>query len=219
MKLPSAVILPNLQQGTAEWFAARAGKLTASRFAQVLTPTGKLSAQADALARKLARECVMPDPQEFQGTRYTEWGQFHEPAAREAFAETLKPCWQVAQVGFCVNKRLPVLGCSPDGLVFDVRGVEAGLEIKCPAIDTLVEWLLSPGVIPKEYLPQVHGSMVVTGLREWHFCGYHPGAPLHLACAVWNDYTDKLALALDEFAANYYMTRKQVLRVLGKEVA
>lgn len=217
MKLPSAVIIPNIQQGTAEWFAARAGKLTASRFAQVLTPTGKLSAQADALARKLARECVMPDPQEFQGNRYTEWGQFHEPAAREAFAA--ETGFIVDTVGFCVNKQLPVLGCSPDGLIRLGDGYITGLEIKCPAIDTLVEWLLSDGTIPKEYMPQVHGSMVVTGLQIWHFCGYHPGAPLYLAHAVWNDYTDKLAAELAAFAERYYKTRKQVLRALGKEVA
>lgn len=217
MKLPSATIWPDMIQGSEEWFRARAGRSTASRFAKILTPGGKLSAQADDLARVLARESVMADPQEWSGNKYTDWGNDHEPSARNAFAEQTGAI--VHTVGFCTNNANPVLGCSPDGLVFDPAGrYTAGLEIKCPTIDTLVGWLVGPGGIPNEYLPQVHGSMVVTGLRRWEFVGYHPGnVPLYRATAEWNDYTDKLAAELDDFVIRYAAIRRMVLTALGRK--
>ena len=215
MNLPSCEVFSEMIQGSEEWFRARAGRLTASRMKEILTPTGKLSEQSEKLARVLARESIMDDPLQFIGNKYTEWGQAHEDEARQKYSEIAGH--EVSQVGFCRSLANPVIGCSPDGLVSGAEYCcyDKGLEIKCPAIDTLVEWALeSDGEVPKDHLPQVHGSMIVTGLRRWDFIAYHPGAKPYLASAVWNDYTDKLAEAIEAFTVRYAEIRKQVRKAI-----
>lgn len=216
----------NVTQGTPEWLAARLGKATASEFAKILTPGGKLSASADAYARKLARECVIDEPEEIRAypSKAMQWGTAKEPEAREAYM--LATGHDVAQVGFVTHEKHGCLGCSPDGLLTDycrtVNGLDwlGGLEIKCPSIDTLTEWLLAKdkddSFVPSEYLPQIHGSMVVTGLKRWDFCGYFPGVPTVISTVTWNTYTDKLQAALFEFADHYRAIAADVWRVLGK---
>jgi len=212
--LPTAEVWPEMLQGSEQWFAARRGRATASQFKKILTPTGKLSAQADAYARKLARECVVDDPFEFSGNRATDWGNEHEPAARDIYREITGH--HVEEIGFATHKEMICVGCSPDGIILDAGEAVAGLEIKCPAPDTLVEWALA-GTLPAEHMPQVHGSMVVTGLRRWEFIAYFPGTPAFRATATWDTYTDKLADALQEFVIRYAEIRPQVLSVLGKD--
>jgi hypothetical protein len=215
--LPTADVWPEMLQGSEQWFAARKGRATASQFKKILTPTGKLSSQADAYARKLARECVLDDPFEFSGNKATDWGNEHEPAARDIYREITGH--HVAEIGFATHREMVCVGCSPDGIILDASGQAiAGLEIKCPAPDTLVEWAMSDG-IPADHLPQVHGSMAVTGLRRWEFIAYFPGAPAFRSFAEWDAYTDKLAAALEEFVIRYSVIRPQVLKILGKESA
>lgn len=218
MNLPTAKVWPDLIQGSEAWLAARKGRATASEFSKILTPGGKLSAQAAAYARRMARESVCDDPFEFAGNRATDWGTENEPFAREAFvAET---GLEVVEIGFAVHERMTCVGCSPDGIIMDAGEPVAGLEIKCPGPDKLVDWhLFGEGQVPGEYLPQVHGSMIVTGLRSWEFVGYFPGAPLYRARADWDDYTDKLQGVIEQFVIDYAEIRPVVLRALGKEAA
>jgi hypothetical protein len=223
------VKIHNVEQGSPEWLRIRLGKATASEFAKILTPGGKLSAQADAYARRLARECVIDEPEELRAypSKAMQWGTKHEPEAREAYM--LATGHDVAQVGFVTHDRHGCLGCSPDGIIVENPCVPMdgnnyylfGLEIKCPSIDTLTEWLLhkdmdDPQFVPSEYLPQIHGSMVVTGLRRWDFCGFFPGVPTVISTVTWNDYTDRLQKALFEFADRYRVIAADVWRVLGK---
>jgi hypothetical protein len=78
----------------------------------------------------------------------------------------------------------------------------AGVEIKCPAPKAHVNYVLD-GVLPAIYTPQVHGSMVITGLSTWHFFSYFPGLqPLHVVVKR-DSYTEKLAAALKDFVALY----------------
>ncbi|MCE5310489.1 MAG: YqaJ viral recombinase family protein [Acidobacteriales bacterium] len=211
--LPTAEVWPEMMQGSEQWFAARRGRATASQFKKILTPTGALSKQADAYARKLARECVLDDPFEFAGNKATDWGNTYEPEARDIFRGMTR--MKVVEIGFATHRHMTCVGCSPDGIIIEGGAPVAGLEIKCPAPDTLVEWALA-GTLPPEHMPQVHGSMVVTGLRRWEFIAYFPGAPVFRAHAVWDDYTDKLKTALEEFVIRYAEIRPRVLKLLGK---
>ena len=211
----------NVTQGTPEWLAVRLGKATASEFAKILTPGGKLSAQADAYARKLARECVIDEPEELKAfpSKAMQWGTAREPEAREAYM--LATGHSVETVGFVTHDTRGCLGCSPDGLCLnEFDTFWCGLEIKCPSIDALTEWLLAKdkddSFVPSEYLPQIHGSMVVTGLRRWDFCGFFPGVPTVISTVAWNECTDKLKAALFEFAERYRAIADDVWRVLGK---
>ena len=73
----------------------------------------------------------------------------------------------VTPVGFAKSKLGPV-GCSPDGLLMMEN---AGLEIKCPMPATHIGYL-EEGVLPADYVAQVHFNMAVTGADKWYFLSF-----------------------------------------------
>lgn len=193
-------IYADIQQGTDEWKRLRKGKPTASRFSEILTATGALSKSSRGYIMELIGECFAPDFEYFYGNAYTERGTAVEGEAREAFSQ--KTGLTVCQVGFVVGDD-GVCGCSPDGLILDSASVPmAGVEIKCPTPKVHIGYVMD-GVLPDTYKQQVHGSMAVTGLTEWHFFSYFPGLqPLHVVVG-WDDYTEKLADSLKAFVTEY----------------
>lgn len=200
----------NLEQGTPEWLNARKGKLTASQAANIITPTGKLAAASKGLMRKLARECIIDDPLEFQGNAATQWGHAHEPIARDAFSEITGHA--VDTVGMLQSTLHPCLACSPDGMMM-IDGVIHGLEIKCPSVDTHVDYLLD-GELPAKYRPQVHFSMAITGIQTWYFMSYFPGLKQLIIPIHWDEYTDKIKAAALAFAAEYEQEMPRILNAI-----
>jgi hypothetical protein len=220
-----------MEQGSEDWFRARKGRLTASQMSKVITPTGKLSSQWEKLAIRLAGECVKPNElPAFIGNIHTDRGHELEPVARDWFAEWSK--LDVRTVGFVTKSNNPVLGCSPDALIFDEGELGTdengdsyyvvepkpicGVEIKCPLIENHALYHYEGGV-PEQYRAQVHGSMVVTGLREWWFVSYNEGTEPFTHLQTWDEYTDKVAEALDEFVTKYAPIRSEVLHKLTKK--
>lgn len=200
----------NLEQGTPEWLNARKGKLTASQAASLITPTGKLAAASKGLMRKLARECLLDDPLEFQGNAATQWGHAHESIARDAFSEITGHA--VDTVGMLQSALHPCLACSPDGLLM-IDGVIHGLEIKCPSVDTHVDYLLD-GELPAKYRPQVHFSMAITGIQTWYFMSYFPELKPLILPVAWDEYTDKIKSAALAFAAEYEQEMPRILSAI-----
>jgi len=191
-------IWPNLLQGSEAWLSARVGKLTASNASKIITAGGKLSTQRTAYMDELISDCFCPGQNAWQGNSNTDRGTAMEPLARAAFESRLM--LEVEEVGF-ITREDGVIGCSPDGLISrDGRHVE-GLEIKCPLPKTHLRYLLE-GTLPDTYKPQVHFSMMVTGL-PWHFFSYCPGMkPLHLFIEP-DAYTVKLEAMVEEFVSEY----------------
>jgi len=102
--------------------------------------------------------------EDFYINKHIQRGIDLEPKARAAFqAETGE---FVTKVGFVRNNKIGA-GCSPDGLIADC----SGLELKCPKSSTHLEYL-EDGVLPKEYVGQVQGSLLVTGRKFWYFASY-----------------------------------------------
>jgi hypothetical protein len=155
----------NVQQGSNEWFELRAGIPTASDFHKIVTPTGKLSKQSDALANLLVAERLVGHRvSDFKGNSYTERGNELEAQAVSAY-EFLSGN-QTEEAGFWVSDGC---GASPDRLV----GEDGLLEIKCPAAHNHVALMLS-GKIDQEHYPQIQGQLMVTG-RQWvDIVSYHP---------------------------------------------
>lgn len=192
-------IYHSLTQGSAEWLQIRKGRPTASRFDEIVTPTGLPSKSANGYIRELIGECFCPDFQTWGGNAATDRGQELEPVAREAFSK--RTGLTIEQVGFIIGDD-NVSGCSPDSLVAVDGKHVAGVEIKCPAPKAHVNYVLD-GVLPAIYTPQVHGSMAVTGLSKWHFFSYFPGMkPLHVIVQR-DEYTAKVETALKDFVARY----------------
>lgn len=201
-------VYPQIEQGSDEWIAIRKGRPTASKFDTIITATGKPSTQAAGYIRELIAECFCPDFKMWFGNAYTERGTEVEPEAREAFSTHTG--LKLEQVGFVLAKD-GICGCSPDSLIVDADGKYiAGLEIKCPAPKTHVGYVLD-GVLPNEYKQQVHGSMVITGLTEWHFWSYFPGMkPFHIIVKA-DQYTEDVASQLTKFVAQYKEARETAI--------
>ncbi len=213
------IVYEDLIQGSEEWEQTRLGRATASQASNILTPTGKLSVSRIKYARKLGRECRLSDPMEFQGNKFTDWGNDHENEARERFEEITGI--DVTEVGFCTRED-GIIGCSPDGLIGFVKDIfgeshyEAGLEIKCPTVDKHAEYLIE-GVLPSEYNLQVHWSMATTGLNAWWFMSYFPETNPLIIKVERDEFTDKVSEAMDDFIIDYREERERVLNALFGE--
>jgi len=158
-------------QGSPEWFAARLGKVTASRIADVTarTKTGWGASRQNIMATLIA-ERLTGEPQETYTNKEMQWGSDTEPQARDAyefFADV-----DVVQVGFVDHPKLSDSGASPDGLVGEVGLVE----IKCPNTATHLDFLLGEK-IPEKYLKQMQWQMACTN-RQWcDFVCFDPRVP------------------------------------------
>ena len=166
------MIIENCTQGDETWFALRAGRPTASCFDQILTPkTMKPSAQAKKYLYTLAGERITGAKAESFQSDWMKRGIEVEAEAKVLFS------WlrdvEVQEVGLVYQDDKRLYSASPDGLLV---GETAGLELKCPAMHTQVGYLLD-GSLPGDYIPQVQGSMFITGYPRWFFLSYYPGLP------------------------------------------
>lgn len=205
------ITLDKFPQGSAEWLQARKGRATASEAKNILTPTGKLSKAATGYMRRLARECVLDDPVQWGGNKHTEWGKEFESEARMMFSEYTG--FDVSETGLCVNKDNLILACSPDGLISENGEIIAGLEIKCPSVDTHVDYVMD-GVLPSEYTVQVHWSMMVTGIRHWYFMSYFPGLNPLILRVEHDEFTEKLKEAAEQFCIQYTAEKERVFQAI-----
>jgi len=144
------------EQGSPEWFEARRGIPTASRYGDVLAE-GKGVMRARYM-RQLAGEIITEEPMETYKNDKMERGKKHEPDLRKRYA--FDHDVDVEQVGF-LRSNMIATGCSPDGLV----GVDGMLEIKSSEPDLLIE-LLDSGRAPTQHMPQIQGNLWITG-RDW----------------------------------------------------
>lgn len=181
------------EQGSADWFAARAGIPTASEFQTLLREGrgGGRSLTRDAYLRKLAGEILTGDPApEGYSNAFMERGKELEDEARQwfAFTQDIEP----QRVGFIRNGRA---GCSPDSLL----GEDCGLEIKVAIPSVQIE-RLQLGRLPPEHVAQVQGSLHITGRSTWRFMSYCPKLP-PLILTVGRDEAKiaEIAKAVDAF--------------------
>lgn len=177
------------EQGTDEWFQARAGIPTASSFKEIITSTGKKASAFDRYANTLAAERLIGGKVETFTSEWMKRGTELEPQAR-AFYEFERGI-EVQEVGFCLLND-GTAGASPDALMAD-----RGLEIKCPAPHTHVEYL-AKGKCPANYYPQVQGCMWICEREQWDFMSFHPEMP-QLLITVNRD--DKFISALASLIA------------------
>jgi len=187
----------DIGQRTEEWFAARQGLPTASRFGSILSPVKATAstAQGTYIAELIAESLMPCAPDGLIPTGPMTYDMIHgvqtEDEARRAYA--FETGLDAVAVGFCEHDS-GRFGCSPDALV----GEDGGVEIKCPALKTHVGWLLDGG-LPDEHKLQVHGSLVVTGRAWWDFWSYSRMAPPLRIRVTPDAFTAKLAAELDRF--------------------
>jgi len=161
-----------IAQGTPEWLAARAGRVTASKIPDVMAKikTGEAATRRDYRAQIIA-EILTGQP---QGDTFTNeamrWGTEQEPFARAAYE--MASGFMVDQVGFVLHPTIERAGASPDGIV-DMDGL---VEIKCPKTATHIQYRLDKSV-PTQYQPQMLWQMACTGAAWCDFVSFDPRLP------------------------------------------
>ncbi len=192
------MIIHDVLQGSPQWLKLRAGIPTASEFHRLVTPKWKIKTGDGPhtfMCEKLAEKWTgMPLPQA-SGFGALEQGTILEEEALPYF--TLTTGREIRRVGFITTDDGRI-GCSPDGLLDG-----GGIEIKCAQAQTHVSYLLD-GVVPDDYLAQVHGAMLVTGADYWEFLSYRRNfPPLHVTVGRDPDIQKVLRAALDLFLENF----------------
>lgn len=160
-----------MEQRTDEWYQARLGKATASRFNDIMATgrAGQPLAGWKNYRAELVIERLTGQALDNYQSKEMQWGIDTEPLARLFY--TLSTGNKVDEVGFIEHKKLAA-GASPDGLV----GEHGGLEIKCPNPATHIETLHTKQV-PKQYMAQVQGCMWMSGRQWWDFVSFDPRMP------------------------------------------
>jgi len=149
-----------LEQGTPEWHAARCGRITASRIADLMAKgrSGSPSASRANYMAELIVERLTGLPAKSFTNAAMQWGTETEPEARSVYAFHTGAV--VVQVGFIPHPLMPDdAGCSPDGLIGD----DGLVEIKCPNTATHIE-ILKTGKIPQKYIYQMQWQMAILSL-------------------------------------------------------
>ena len=181
-------VFNDIEQGSPEWFAARAGIPTASRFSTVMAK-GEGKTRAEYM-RKLAGEIITGELAEGYTTPHMERGKLMEDEAREtyAFINSVEPY----QVGFI---RSGDKGASPDSLI----GTDGGLEIKTALPHIQID-RLERDRLPPEHKAQVQGNLWISEREWWDFVSYWPRLPM-LVTRVYRDepYIKAMSDEIDRF--------------------
>lgn len=202
----------DVEQGSPEWFAVRAGIPTASEFATVMAKgkDGGRSITRDKYMRQLAGEILTGEPApDGYSNAFMERGKALENEARELFGFILEV--EPQRVGFIRNANK---GASPDSLI----GSNSGLEIKV-AIPAVQIERLERGTLPSEHVAQVQGNMWVSERETWHFVSYCPKLPpLILTVSRDDTYLHRLAEAVDRFNGELDQMVERI-RAYGRKAA
>jgi putative phage-type endonuclease len=160
-----------MEQRSESWFAARAGKVTASRISDVLARTKSgWGAGRKNYAAQLVAERLTGTVEPSYCNAAMQWGTDTEPHAREAYCQHM--LCAVEEVAFVDHPTIAMAGASPDGLIGD----DGLVEIKCPGTATHIETLLG-GSIPDKYRLQMLFQMACTGRQYCDFVSFDPRLP------------------------------------------
>ncbi len=153
-----------MEQKSDEWKDARRGKITASRFGDVLaSPTTKrYQGYMEDLKNELMGVPDFDDDEKPWFQHGIEW----EDEARGMYE------WEqdidVEEVGIIMHPEYDFISGSPDGLI----GKDGGIEIK--SRKSLTQHTKSEKAgIDSQYKPQVQGYLWITGRKWWDFVSYY----------------------------------------------
>lgn len=153
-------------QYSESWERARLGIPTSSKFDKIITPTGKESKQWKSYCYGLIAERITGRKNETYSSPFMERGLEEEVNAVNQY-EMLRNI-ETQHMGFITNDA-GTIGCSPDRLV----GEDGILEIKCPAPQTHVGYLLGEE-LSMDYYPQIQGQLYISERKWVDIISYHP---------------------------------------------
>jgi putative phage-type endonuclease len=188
----------SMPQGTPEWLAARAGKVTASRINDVMA--AKTTAAYRDYRAQIVAEILTGVPQESGFVNdYMRWGTEQEKFARAEYE--MFCAWTVDEVGLVLHPTIEQGAASPDGLV----SADGLVEIKCPKTSTHLQTLVDKKQ-PRQYENQMLWQMACTG-RQWcDFVSYDPRLPEDLQLFVHRFDRDQERIDAIEEAVKQFLT-------------
>lgn len=205
-----------MEQRSSEWFAARAGRVTASRIADMTAriKSGWGASRGNYLAELVAERLTgIPHGGYVNGAMLR--GIETEPEAVIAYEfysdNTVEPA------GFIAHPSIEMSGASPDGLV----GEEGCLEVKCPNTSTHIDTLLGRAV-PQKYFLQIQWQLACSGRKWGDFVSYDPRMPEELKLFVRRVPRDETKIAELEKEVKVFLSEvdakvEQLLLLKGGE--
>lgn len=189
-----------MDQRSAEWFAARLGKATASKIADLMatTKSGPAASRAN-YAAQLVAERLTGELAETLTSAAMQWGTDTEAEARAAYCFFRDA--EVVEVGFVDHPTVAMSGASPDGLV----GTDGLLELKCPNTATHIA-TLSGKSVPGKYVKQIMWQMACTGRKWCDFASYDPRLPESMRLIVIRLHRDEAMIAEIEAAVTTFLS-------------
>lgn len=165
-----------MEQRSPEWFAARCGKVTASRLYDVMarTKSGYAASRQNYMAELICQRLTGKPEEGFTNAAMMR-GTELEPVAREMYALNEFDA-VISEVGLIDHPTIAGFAASPDGLVND----DGLIEIKCPNTWTHLQ-TLKTGVPKYQYLLQMHAQMMCTGRKWCDFVSFDDRLPPELA--------------------------------------
>jgi exodeoxyribonuclease (lambda-induced) len=192
-------------QGDPTWQMLKLGVISASSAAKVVSKgAGRETYMAELIAQ------VATGNKKEVTAKPMEWGMEHEASARSAY-EFMLDGVDMQEVLFSFMNDDFRVGCSPDGIIDNLKGSE----IKCPFTTEVYVQFVVDGKIKPEYLWQVNMSMLVTGCEQWDFVQYDPRMlkkPIHI---VTVDRDEKKIKILEEAIPQFISDMDAKLALFG----
>ena len=176
-------------QGTPEWHAARCGRVTASKIADLTakTKTGWSASRSNYMAQLVAERLTGTVAESYSNAAM-QWGSEHEDEAARVYA--FESGVAVSPIAFVLHPTIDMAGASPDRLV----GTDGLIEIKCPNTATHIETLLG-GSIDGKYVKQMQWQMLCTERAWCDFVSYDPRMPVEMQLHVTRVKRDESMIA------------------------
>jgi len=168
-------------QGSDEWFTARLGHFSGSRFGELM-PSAKARTESTAgqltYLRRVAAEIMTGEREKSFTSSSMDWGNQTESMARQFYSDQIM--MDIRECGFYEYSEY--VGSSPDGIVGDNYST---FECKCPESKQHLKYLLDPSELWKEYKWQVVGEMLCTGIHRAVIVSFDPRFPEGKQLAIY----------------------------------
>jgi putative phage-type endonuclease len=174
-----------IEQGSAEWFASRLGKVTASKVYDVMakTKSGYGAARKNYMMELLCQRLTGAREEGFTNAAMQR-GNDLEPMARGRYE--IENDLLVSETGLIDHPEIEGFAASPDGVVGD----DGLIEIKCPNTATHIDFMKTGKINPR-YLSQMTAQMLCTGRNWCDFVSFDDRLPENLEYRVQRYELDK----------------------------
>lgn len=202
------------EQGSPDWHALRAGRVTGSRVADVVrrTKTGVSKMRETYKGELIAERLSGAQPESFSSGPM-QWGKDNEDLARQTYSFVHGV--EAQRVGFVIHPVFDWAGASPDSLAGD----DGLIEIKCPNSSTQIATLLGAEIDP-DYVKQMQWGMACAE-RSWcDFVSFDPRLPPEMQLHVIRVRRDEIMIAELNKAVSVFLSEvDQTIAELKKRFA